>query len=260
MVPVRVVSLTSSNTEILVALGLGDLLVGCDSNSDWPMNLVSRLPRLGPDLKIDLDALERLEPDLVLSSLSVPGMERAVDGVAARGLRQITLDPVSWDDVQRDVLVVARELGVTDRGEAVVLGMQSRVLELRSSLPAFHRPPRVMVEWWPKPVIAAARLSWVTGMLEALGAVNAFARIEKRSGVLTTTDVLEAAPDVITCSWCGVGKLRPEVIQKRVGWAGVPAIVNGTVFAVPESGLGRPGPRLLEGLEALAAVLRSVGP
>jgi iron complex transport system substrate-binding protein len=258
MLPVRVVSLTSSNTEIVAALGLGGALVACDSNSDWPPELVSHLPRLGPDLKIDLDALERLKPDLVLSSLSVPGMERVVDGIEARGLRQITLDPTSWEDVLEDVRRVAQELGVPERGQAVALEMQSRALALRSGLPTFPRPPRVMVEWWPKPVIAAAQQSWVTGMLEALGATNAFARVEQRSSPLTTTDVLEAAPDAITCSWCGVKKLRSEVILNRVGWARVPAISGGMVFAVPESGLGRPGPRLIEGLEALAGVLRSV--
>ncbi len=258
MIPARVVSLTSSNTEILAVLGLGQRLVACDSNSDWPMKLVARLPRLGPDLSIDLDALERLEPDLVLSSLSVPGMERVVDGVAARGLKQVTLDPVSWDDVLQNLLDVARELGVPERGQTVVNGMRSRVLELRAGLPVFARAPRVMVEWWPKPAIAAARRSWVTGMLEALGAVNAFSHVDQRSASFTALDALEAAPDAITCSWCGVRKLRPEVILNRAGWERVPAVLNGMVFAVPESGLGRPGPRLLEGFEALTGMLRSV--
>ena len=259
MIPARVVSLTSSNTEILAALGLGQRLVACDSNSDWPVELVARLPRLGPDLSIDLDALERLEPDLVLSSLSVPGMERVVDGVAARGLKQLTLDPVSWDDVLQNLLDVSRELGAQERGQAVVDAMRARVLELRAGLPAFVRPPRVMVEWWPKPVIAAACQSWVTGMLETLGAVNAFGQVDRRSTSFTALDAVEAAPDAITCSWCGVRKLRPEVIRERRGWERVPAVLNGMVFAVPESGLGRPGPRLLEGFEALAKMLCVVG-
>ena len=51
----RVISLTSSNTEIVSLLGLGASLIACDSNSDWPIDLVSSLPRVGPDLQIDFE-------------------------------------------------------------------------------------------------------------------------------------------------------------------------------------------------------------
>jgi iron complex transport system substrate-binding protein len=255
---VRIISLTSSNTEIVTSLGCGHDLVGVDSNSDWPAHLLAGLPRLGPDLRIDLVALERLEPDLVISSLSVPGMERVVDGVSARGLRQLVLDPISWTDVLRDIQTVADALGVPERGQALVCEMETRVLELRGTLPAVSRPSRVMIEWWPKPVIVATRDSWVTDMLAVLGAVNAFAGIPKRSSPITTAQGLEAAPELIVCSWCGVKKLRPELIQRRAGWEQVPAIQNARVVCVPESGLGRPGPRLLEGLEGLANALRTL--
>ncbi len=253
----RIVSLTSSNTEIIASLGCGQDLVGVDSNSDWPANLLAGLPRLGPDLRIDLAALERLEPDLVISSLSVPGMELVVDGVSARGLRQLVLDPISWTDVLNDIQTVADALGVPDRGQALVRDMKTRALELRGTLPAVSRATRVMIEWWPKPVIVATRDSWVTDMLAMLGAVNAFAGIPARSSPITTAQGLEAGPELIVCSWCGVKKLRPELIQRRAGWERVPAIQNARVVCVPESGLGRPGPRLLEGLEGLANALRT---
>ncbi|MEW6422483.1 MAG: cobalamin-binding protein, partial [Deinococcota bacterium] len=59
-----------------------------------------------------------------------------------------------------------------------------------------------------------------------------------------------ARPDLIVCSWCGARKLRPEVIEAR--GLGVP------VVCVPESGLGRPGPRLIEGARQIAAALRGL--
>ena len=68
----RVISLCPSNTEIMEFLGLTELLVGVDDFSDWPKSIES-LPRLGPDLSIDLDQVEKVKPDLVLASLSVPG-------------------------------------------------------------------------------------------------------------------------------------------------------------------------------------------
>jgi len=108
----------------------------------------------------------------------------------------------------------------------------------------------VLVEWWPRPIIAATRESWVTDLLESLGAVNALGERPGRSSPLTLEEVRAARPDLIVCSWCGAKKLRPEVIEAR--GLGVP------VVAVPESGLGRPGPRLGEGARGIAAALASL--
>ena len=71
----RLISICPSNTELIAYLGLTEQLVGVDDFSDWPLT-VKNLPQLGPDLSIDMDALEALQPDLVLASLSVPGMEK----------------------------------------------------------------------------------------------------------------------------------------------------------------------------------------
>jgi iron complex transport system substrate-binding protein len=258
----RVISLTSSNTEIVSALGFGASLIACDSNSDWPADLVSSLPRLGPDLQIDLEKVAALKPDLVLSSLSVPGMERVIDGLNAIGIPQLVLDPITFDDVLEDVRKVAIALEHPERGEALLLEMRSRIQELRAGVPTFSRPPKVMVEWWPKPVIVATRDSCrdteTVQMLEVLGAENAFAKIEKRSSVISLEAAIATNPDVICCSWCGVKKLRREKILSRDGWQEISAVSKNHVYDVPESFVGRPSPRLLDGLEILAGVLRGV--
>ena len=63
----RIVSLACSNTEIVCALGCADLLVGVDDHSDFPTDVVGPLPKVGPDLDIDVERVAALEPDLVLS-------------------------------------------------------------------------------------------------------------------------------------------------------------------------------------------------
>ena len=75
----RIVSLACSNTEIVWALGRADLLVGVDDHSDWPEEVVGPLPKVGPDLEIDVDKVAALEPDLVLATLTVPGHEKVVE-------------------------------------------------------------------------------------------------------------------------------------------------------------------------------------
>lgn len=238
----RLASLASSNSDILAALGLAAQVVAADSHSDAPGLEGAR--RLGPDLNIDVPALVAARPDLVLASLSVPGMERVVAEVRAVGLPTLVLDPVTLEDTWADIRAIGDAAGQPARAQALVADLRAELAALRAD---FARPPRVLVEWWPRPIIAATRESWVTELLGALGAENALAERPGRSAPLTLDEVRVARPDLIVCSWCGAKKLRPEVIEAR--GLGVP------VVCVPESGLGRPGPRLLEGARAVASAL-----
>ena len=243
----RLASLTCSNTEILAALGLAGQLVAVDSHSD--AQGAQRAERLGPDLNIDVARLAALKPDLTLTSLSVPGMERVLQEVQAAGLSHLTLDPVSLADVYTDIRTVGERLGRSGQAGQLVQGLQAELAALRRP---FARPPRVVVEWWPRPLIVAGRDSWITDLLRALGAENAFASLERRSGPVTLDDLRAARPDLQVLAWCGVKKLRPEVAQSR-GLAT-------PIACIPESGLGRPGPRLIEGARALSAALEAFIP
>src|SRR3970040_1535443 len=105
--PQRIVSLTCSNTEILFALGLRAQVVGVDDWSDFPLEVRS-LPKVGPDLKIDMTKVVALEPDLVLASLSVPGMERNLPGLERLGLPFLVLEPRSLADLFTDIETTSR--------------------------------------------------------------------------------------------------------------------------------------------------------
>lgn len=241
----RLASLTASNSDILAALGAAGQVVAADNHSDAPG--LEGAVRVGPDLGIDIAAVAAARPDLVLASLSVPGMERVVEGLERAGLPTLVLDPVSVEDTLADIRTIAAAIGCSQRGAAVADTLKADLEALASPFP---RPPRVLVEWWPRPIIAATRESWVTDLLAGLGAVNALGDRAGRSSPLTLEEVRAARPDLIVCSWCGAKKLRPEVIEAR--GLGVP------VAAVPESGLGRPGPRLVEGARLLAAALAAL--
>ncbi|MPY65096.1 ABC transporter substrate-binding protein [Deinococcus sp. SDU3-2] len=238
----RLASLTASNSDILAALGAAGQVVAVDSHSDAP-GLEGAI-RVGPDLDIDVAAVAAARPDLVLASLSVPGMGRVVEGLEREGLPTLVLDPVSVEDTLADIRTIGEAIGYPERGAAVAGALSAELSRLARP---FARPPCVLVEWWPRPIIAATRDSWVTDLLAGLGAVNALGERAGRSSPLTLEEVRAARPDLIVCSWCGAKKLRPEVIEAR--GLGV------SVVAVPESGLGRPGPRLLEGARQIAAAL-----
>jgi iron complex transport system substrate-binding protein len=255
----RLVSLTCSNTEIVAALGCIDQLVAVDDHSDWPP-AIADLQRVGPDLQIDLDAVEALKPDLVLASLTVPGHERIVEGLETRGIPFLAPEPTSLSDVARDIRAIGSAIGVEARADDVA----RRFEEAMEPVEPVADPVRIGVEWWPKPVYVPGRHSWVTGLLERAGAVNPFADHpdghDAKSFAVTPEDAVAADLEAVVISWCGVpeDKYRPRIVRSRPGWASVPAVAADRIVPISEAWLGRPGPRLTEGLAALRAVVASV--
>ncbi len=259
----RIVSLACSNTEIVAALGLADQLVGVDDHSDHPAEVLASLPRVGPDLEIDMDRVASLEPDLVLASLTVPGHETVVETLEASGLPHLVLAPTSLEEVYDDIELVAERLGVAERGRDIVAGMRRELAPSTPvALPEEGTParPSLLVQWWPKPVIAPGRQSWVQAVIEAAGGRNPLEEVDRPSRPLDDEEVAALAPDAVIISWCGVApeKYRPDVVYRNPAFADIPAIREGQVHCVPEAYLGRPGPRLVEGVRALRAIVKGL--
>jgi iron complex transport system substrate-binding protein len=258
MTPMRIVSHSCSNTEIVCALGCADRLVGVDDHSDFPAAVVGSLPRVGPDLHVDVAKVAALKPDLVVYSLTIPGHEAALGELEAANLRVIALEPVSLADVYSDVQRIADALDVSRRGRELVAAMQAAI---GGDVPRSSRPsrPSVLVEWWPKPVIAAGRRSWVSDLIDAAGGRNALDR-DVKSTPLTDGEAAALGPDAIAIAWCGVPvrKYRPEVVARRRGWADVPAVHNRRIYPISEEFLGRPGPRLVDGYRALRQIIEAL--
>jgi iron complex transport system substrate-binding protein len=260
---VRVVSLNCSNTEIVAALGCTQLLVGVDDDSDFPAGVVARLPRMGRDLDIDVAKVAALRPDLVLASNTVPGHERVIAALHAAALPCYAPETITVADVAADVREIAGRLGVAERGEAVARTLLAAVDEARDASQELDekqdgpRRPRVLLEWWPKPVIVPGARSWVTELIDAAGGVNPFGGDAVKSRPVSDEEVVVADPDAVVICWCGVKpeKYRPEVVYERGGWSTTGALRHRQVHCIPEAFLGRPGPRLVDGLRALQRVV-----
>ncbi len=247
----RIVSLTCSNTEIVCALGAGSDLVGLDDHSDFPREILG-LPRVGPDLSVDVERIADLRPDLVLASLTVPGHERNVAALEARGLPFLAPEPQSLSDVYENIALIGDAIGRSREAADLVARMQAEMPKVRAEV-----RPRVVVEWWPKPVIVPGRKSWVSDLIDAAGGMNPLAERAVKSAPITDQELCALEPDALVISWCGVKpeKYRPEVVLRRPGFAALEAARRGCVFAIPEAFLGRPGPRLLDGYRALRDVI-----
>lgn len=254
----RLVTIAPSNAEIVGAMGATDLLVGAESSSDYPP-VVLELPRLGPDLHVDVEALAALQPDLVLASLSVPGMERNVAALDALGVPMLVLAPTCLADIRADVLRVGRALSREPDAARVVAAMDERLAALRGA--AGERPPvRVLLQWWPKPIFTPAAHCWSNEMIAAAGGVNVFADLPGQSAEVTAGQVAAADPEAIFLCWCGVpqAKLNPQRVLREPALAGVSAVRTGRVYPLDEALVGRPGPRVVEGTARMAEALHAV--
>jgi iron complex transport system substrate-binding protein len=253
--PARIVSLVASNTEIVCALGLAERLVGLDNYSDYPLE-VQHLPRVGRDLKIDATRVASLKPDLVLASLSVPSMERNLPPLRAARLKFIPVRPIGWNGLWDTIRQVGEACGVSQRAESLIGHLQSRAAAVAAQLSDVEVRPRVYWEWWPRPPITAGGPSGITEMCRLAGGQNCFADLDVESGTVEPRVVRGRDPQVIVLCWCGAHKLpNPANVAARPDWGDISAVKNGRVHAVLEPHFGRPGPRLVDGLEELAKLL-----
>jgi len=256
--PRRIVAIAPSNTEILHALGLGQRIVGVDRWSDYPPRVLD-LPRVGSDLHVDTALVAALEPDVVVASLHVPGMESNLPEFERANLPYLAVGGEGLDGVFDDIRIIGHFLDRTQRASALIASVQTRMRAVQDRYAHREPRPRVHWEWSAQPVVAAKR-SWITEMLHLAGAENAYVDVDVESVRVSHDEAIARQPDVVVACWCGARKL-PTVqrILDRSGWSNTPAVQNRQVAVFKEDLFGRPGPRLAQGLERLAELCHPEG-
>ncbi len=252
----RVVSLCPSNTEMVEYIGMTDLLVGVDDYSDWPKQITD-LPRLGPDLSINLDEVEKLAPDLAIASLSVPGMEKNIEELKKRNIPHIVLNPQSLTDIEHDLIITARALGNEAKGQLAATAFRAKIEGLKQISSQIEKKPSLYWEWWPKPVFTPGKINWLTEISMLAGAENIFKDVDLASVQTDWDDVFQRNPDFICLAWVGVRKekVNSEVVLKRPNWVQMDAVKKKHIFVLEEELYCRPSPRLLEGAIRLAKMI-----
>ncbi|MFC6021954.1 ABC transporter substrate-binding protein [Plantactinospora solaniradicis] len=276
----RLVSLLPSATEIVYALGLGNDLVGVTFECDEPPSArtdkavvvggrdtrgmtpgeidkyVKAQLAAGADLyTLHADALAGLDPELILTqdlcrvcALPSDHVENALDYLGCRA-DVLSLDPYTLDEVLDTIVAVGDRTGVPDRAERLVAGLRSRLAAVASAVRDRPRPRVAVVEWVEPPFTAG---HWVPDLIRAAGGEPVAARPAARSVETTWQEFTDAAPDIVLVTPCGF-HLDGAARQARVVTERLPGV---PVWAVDADGLVvRPGPRLVDGVEAIAAIL-----
>jgi iron complex transport system substrate-binding protein len=252
----RLISICPSNTELVYYLGLCEQLVGVDDFSDWP-STVSNLPKLGPDLNINMDKVEALKPDLVLASLSVPGMEKNVEELKKRKIPHVIFNPQSLSDIRNDLFTLGKATGSEEKAAEVIQRYDEFVSTYKKIASTITNKKTIYWEWWPKPLFTPGRINWLTEISELAGGANIFADQNVASYQPAWEEVLEKDPEVFCLVWVGIEEknMKPALIKKRERSVELQSVQSETIFTMEEALFCRPSPRLLLGLNRIASLL-----
>lgn len=289
----RIVSLISSATEIVHALGQLPDQVGRSHECDFPPEAAALPVCTRPTIDVHADSreidravkdrvrnalsvydvfddvLERLQPTHIITqtqcevcAVSLRDVERSVASRLASRPRIVSLNPNSLADVWDDIRRVASSLGIEDRGGRVIAALEERMRSIAGKAALAGRRPRVACIEWQEPLMSAG--NWTPELIHMAGGVNLFGEPGKHSPWMKWEDLAAKDPDVVVIAPCGFDLERTGKemywLTQRPDWARLSAVRNGRVFlADGNQYFNRPGPRLVETLQILAEILHPEG-
>ena len=285
----KIVSLLPSATEIVYALGLGDQLAAVTHECDYPPEAAlkpvitrSVLPhglssgaideavrgQLDESLSlytIDPALLAEIQPDLILTqqlcdvcAVSFNDVTSAVRALPRPGPRVLNLEPTTFGDVLDTIRLVGLATGREAEADAVLTSLCGRIESVRERVMAAATRPRTVLLEWIDPLFCGGH--WDPELVQIAGGVDLIGRMHKPSTQVSWESVRDFAPEVLVIAQCGFGIERSAqdmpALEALPGYADLPAVRDGRVYVANGSDyFSRPGPRLVESLEMLAALI-----
>lgn len=285
----KIVSLLPSATEIVFALGLGEDLVAVTDECDWPPEVddkpvVSRsvlppglatareideavrerMDARDPVYRLDVELIRRIEPDVILTQdlcrvCAVPSgqVERALEEIGATQAQVLSLDPHSLEQVVESIRAAGRLLGAEERAEEVASALRERLAAVRRVAAGLPAIGTFALEWLDPPFVGG---HWVPEMVHLAGGASLLNEPEAPSRVVTWDEIERAAPEVVVFMPCGydldAAEAEGSELMRFPTVQRLPAARTRNLFAVDASSyFSRSGPRLVDGVEALAWAL-----
>jgi iron complex transport system substrate-binding protein len=249
----RAVTLAPHLTELMYAAGAGAKLAGAIDYSDYPPE-ASRLPRVGSEAAIDLEALVALSPDLVIAWPNA-GSARAVERIAALGLPVFRSEPRELEDIARTLETLGRLAGTEAAARAAARAFRERSARLERTY-GKRSPVRVFYQVWDRPLVTVTGAHVISKAMRLCGGENVFATLPGIAPEIDREAVLRADPEAIVASSPDGG--WPSWLDDWKAFPALAAARQRNLYAVRPELLQRHTPRLLDGAEELCGILEDV--
>jgi cobalamin transport system substrate-binding protein len=256
-IPQRIISVAPSDTEILFALGLSPKVVAVDDFSDYPPE-AKALPKIGGTSdKYNFEQIVALKPDVVFAAgITSPDAIKKLEDlkltVVVLGTANTTLD-----SILTDITLAGQITGTMAQAKELTDSMKQRVDAVKAKVAPAKTKPRV---YWeldatdPTKPYTVGPGSFVDGIITLAGGVNIFADANSPYPQVSAEQVVAANPEVIILPDAAYG-ISVDSVLARPGWQDVDAVKNKHVYPIDDSIVSRPGPRVVDGIEATAKLI-----
>ena len=246
----RIVALTASDVEIIYALGAGDLLVGRGEYCDYPAEVLDK-PVVKSGAETNLEEILALEPDVVIMA-TMAQTEDQVNALDEAGVKVIVSDAQNLEGVYTAITLIGQVVGKNDEAAALVKEMQDTFDGIKAKAADsgktiyFEVSPLQWGLWAAGGGSFMDELAQICGLTNVFGDLPAWAQISEEQ-------VFEKDPDYIvtTSMYWGEGPTPVEEIKSRAGWDQLKAVQNDQIFNADSNEITRPGPRLMNAIQAL---------
>jgi len=261
-IPRRIVSLVPATTEMLFAMGAGDRVAGVSSYDRHPPE-VERLPRLGGLLDPSVERILALKPDLVVVYGTQSELRRQLDGA---GIPTFPYVHRGLADITETIRALGARVGSEREARALADRMETQLASIRSRVAGRPRPKALLV-FGREPgslrhIEASGGYGFLHDMLATAGGADVLADIARESVQMSAEMVLARAPDVIIELRYGEADTGPTQASVRRAWSAlpaVPAVKTGRIYLLVGDEFVVPGPRVVDAVQRLAAVLHPDG-
>jgi iron complex transport system substrate-binding protein len=261
--PQRIVSLAPSTTEIAFALGLGNRIIAVDSYSDFPVEAQS-LPKLNT-FPLNLEQVVALKPDLVLAAgLTNPDDVKKLADLKLNVL-VIGSATTTFDGVMADIALLGKATGTEAKAKQINDTLKQKIDAVKGKVAVLStNKPKV---YWELDMTDVTKPytpgpgSFIDDIITLAGGTNIAAKAKSPWAQISAEEIIAANPDIIILSdACSTSVLSPcatpESVKARKGWDVINAVKNGKILGIDDNLVSRPGPRIADGLEAAAKLIR----
>jgi iron complex transport system substrate-binding protein len=250
-VPVnRVISLAPNLTEIVFAIGAGNRLVGRTSYCDYPAE-AKAVAEVGDTMHPSLERIISLQPQVVLIS-TASQLEVFTQQLQSQNIAVFVTDPHDLEGVFRTIDQIGRIVGHTQQAEVLIERLRDRTRAVEEAVKG--KPPvRVFYQLSGEPLYTAGHDAFVTDLMRRAGAISVTADVPGAWPKYSNESALAAKPEAIILPTGGSMGAANATVTEALRKS--PAALEGRVYKINDDHLVRPGPRAVDGLEAMARAL-----